>query len=209
MICSAAHPPRVSVVIPVRNDPGNLRLCLEALRRSTLTDIEILVIDDASTDGTPGVAASMGARVHRLPRCGGPAIARNRGAELADGGIVLFLDADVCVHPDTIETFLKTFDDQPDVAAVFGSYDTTPGSPALIAQYKNLFHHFVHQNAAAEAGTFWSGCGAVRREIFLAMGGFDHKRYDRPCIEDIDLGMRLKRAGHRIVLNKAMQATHL
>jgi len=209
MSCSADHSPRVSVVIPVRNDPGNLRLCLEALQRSTVKDIEVLVIDDASTDNTPDVARSMGARVYRLPRCGGPAIARNRGAELARGGIVFFVDADVCVHPDTIETFLRTFDGNPDVAAVFGSYDTTPGSPGLIAQYKNLFHHFIHQRSSTDAGTFWSGCGAVRREIFLAMDGFDHERYERPCIEDIDLGMRLKRAGHRIVLNKAMQATHL
>src|SRR5690606_33390465 len=139
----------------------------------------------------------------------GPARARNRGAELAKGDIVFFLDADVRVHPDTIESFLQTFAAQPDVAAVFGSYDTHPGSPALIAQYKNLFHHFVHQNASEDAGTFWSGCGAVRREIFLAMNGFDAGRYERPCIEDIDLGMRLCRAGHRIVLNKAMQGSHL
>src|SRR5439155_19309366 len=57
--------------------------------------------------------------------------------------------------------------------------------------------------------TFWSGCGAVRRRVFFDVGTFDAKRYSRPSIEDIDLGARLRAAGHRIFLNKAMQATHL
>lgn len=205
----AESAPRVSVVVPVRNDPDNLRICLTALQSSTIRDFEVLVIDDGSTDNTASVAQQLGATVHSQPSSGGPARARNRGAELARGEIVFFVDADVRIHPDTIEQFLRTFDDQPDVAAVFGSYDTDPGSPALIAQYKNLFHHFVHQQSSEEAGTFWSGCGAVRREMFRRLGGFDAGRYERPCIEDIDLGMRLRRAGHRIVLNKAMQGSHL
>lgn len=200
--------PRVSVVVPVRNDPDNLRICLTALQSSTIRDFEVLVIDDGSTDNTASVAEQLGATVRRQPTSGGPARARNRGAELARGEIVLFVDADVCIHADTIEQCLRTFDDQPNVAAVFGSYDTNPGSPALIAQYKNLFHHFVHQQSSEEAGTFWSGCGAVRREIFRRLGGFDAGRYERPCIEDIDFGMRLRHAGHRIVLNKAMQGSH-
>ncbi len=60
-----------------------------------------------------------------------------------------------------------------------------------------------------EAATFWSGCGAIRRTVFQAAGGFDAVRYPRPCIEDIELGYRLRAAGHRILLNKHIQVKHL
>ena len=68
----------------------------------------------------------------------------------------------------------------------------------FVSQYKNLFHHFVHQDASGTATSFWAGCGAIRRDIFLRLGGFN-TAYKRPSIEDIELGYRLTRAGHRIV----------
>src|SRR5262249_2354304 len=57
--------------------------------------------------------------------------------------------------------------------------------------------------------TFWAGCGAIRRELFLAAGGFAASSYARPSIEDIELGVRLTRAGRRVVLRPEIQATHL
>ena len=54
--------------------------------------------------------------------------------------------------------------EEPGIAAVFGSYDDEPGAPNLVSQYRNLLHHFVHQTGRTEASTFWTGCGAVRRD---------------------------------------------
>ena len=198
----------ISVVVPVRNDPGHLRSCLESLAASPGADHEVIVVDDASTDGTADVAASLGARVVRLERRSGPAAARNRGAEAARGEHLFFVDADVCVHPETIGRVTSAFAADPGIDALFGSYDLRPGAANFLSQYKNLFHHFVHQQGSAEASTFWSGCGAIKRSVFLEMGGFD-ARYGRPCIEDIELGARLRRAGRRIALRKDIQATHL
>jgi glycosyltransferase involved in cell wall biosynthesis len=198
----------ISVVVPVRNDPGHLRSCLEGLRASRGADDETIVVDDASTDDSPAVAASLGARVLRLPRRSGPAAARNRGAEAARGEHLLFVDADVVVHPETVGQVAAAFAADPTLDALFGSYDRRPGESNFLSQYKNLFHHFVHQQGSAEASTFWSGCGAIKRSVFLEMGGFD-TRYGRPCIEDIELGVRLRRAGRRIALRKEIQAQHL
>ncbi|HEU4370168.1 MAG TPA: glycosyl transferase, partial [Methylomirabilota bacterium] len=97
----------------------------------------------------------------------------------------------------------------PDVAAVFGSYDAMPRAPGLVSQYRNLLHHFVHQHGDSAASTFWAGCGAVRRDVFATLGGFDARRFPRPSIEDIELGYRLRAAGHRILLDKELQGTHL
>jgi hypothetical protein len=200
--------PVLSVVVPVRNDPERLRRCLGGLAASTLRDHEVIVVDDASTDHTAEVAAGLGASVVRQAQRTGPALARNRGVAEARGEYVMFVDADVCVHPDTLARVLAGFEEDPRTDALFGSYDLTPGAPNFLSQYKNLFHHYVHQRAAEVASTFWSGCGAIRRTVFLEAGGFSAD-YRRPAIEDIELGARLVRAGRRIVVRKDVQATHL
>jgi GT2 family glycosyltransferase len=91
---------------------------------------------------------------------------------------------------------------------MIGSYDDEPFESNFLSQYKNLLHHFVHQTSNIRASTFWGACGAIRRDVFLKIGGFD-KKYRRPSIEDIDLGYRLKKAGYRIYLLKQIQVKHL
>lgn len=199
---------RLSVIIPVYNARAFLDRCLGALQRSTFTDYECIVVDDASTDDTRAIAANHGVRVIALGENGGPARARNHAARQAHGEIVVFIDADVCVHPDTLARIDAHFREAPAADAVMGSYDDTPADPSFVSQYKNLFHHYVHQQSRTNAWTFWAGCGAVRREVFLRFGGFDES-YRRPCIEDIELGFRLHAAGHRIDLDPTIQVTHL
>ena len=112
------------------------------------------------------------------------------------------------MHPETLQELNDTFVREPDLDAVFGSYDSQPSAANVLSQYKNLFHHFVHQDSHERATTFWSGCGAIRRSVFLKLGGLSGS-YKRPSIEDIELGIRLHNAGHRIKLNKRIQVTHL
>ena len=69
-------------------------------------------------------------------------------------------------------------------------------------------HHYVHQHAQREAFTFWAGCGAIRRQVFEQIGGFD-EHYAHPSIEDIELGARLRDAGLRVWLCRDVQVTHL
>lgn len=198
----------ISVVVPVHNDAAHLRACLEALRASTHRQHEVLVVDDGSTDATPEVAREYGVRLLQQDLRAGPAAARNRGAMAAHGEHLMFVDADVCVHADTLARVAAAFAADAGIDALFGSYDRAPREPNLLSQYKNLLHHFVHQQGAPEASTFWSGCGAIKRAVFLELGGFD-AGYERPSIEDIELGVRLRQAGRRVVLRKDVQATHL
>ena len=137
----------------------------------------------------------------------GPAAARNNGAARAVGEILVFFDADTMPHPDVLARISGQFDELPDTAAIFGSYDVTPTAPHLVSQYRNLHHHFVHQDGSENASTFWAGCGAIRREIFQAIGGFNTE-YARPCIEDVELGCRLVKEGYTIRLDRQMFVTH-
>jgi glycosyltransferase involved in cell wall biosynthesis len=200
--------PNLSVVIPAFDAEQHLTRCLEALRGCAGDAFEIVVVDDGSTDGTKSVAAALGARVLSTEGRMGPAFARNLGAREATGEVLLFLDADVCVHTDTIERIRRSFAKDPRLDAVIGSYDAEPRSPDFISQYRNLMHSFVHQTGAEQASTFWSGCGAIRREVFLEHSGFS-EAYERPAIEDIELGYRLIRAHRKIMLDHELLVTHL
>ena len=199
----------VSVVIPVYNGGDDLDRCLGAVMGSEYPLEEVIVVDDASTRPTTAeIARRHGATVLRMEQQGGPGRARNRGAEHARGDVLVFTDADVVLHHDAIRRAIGVLGSDPDVAAVFGSYDDRPAHPSFLSRYRNLYHHWNHQAGNEEASTFWTGCGAIRRSVFLEMGGFSSE-FERPSIEDIELGYRLRESGHRVRLLKDMQGTHL
>ncbi len=201
-----SNQPLVSIVVPVYNGGDNFRKCLDSLSHWA-DSAEVIVVSDGESDGSWQLAQSYGAKVIRLPVSKGPANARNVGARAALSDVILFIDADVEIHAETVERVYRTFEDS-SVAALIGSYDDAPGALNFLSQYKNLFHHYTHQQGREEASTFWGACGAVRKEIFLKVGEFDAS-YRRPCIEDIELGYRLRQAGYRIRLCKDIHVKHL
>jgi glycosyltransferase involved in cell wall biosynthesis len=198
----------LSVIIPVYNGGENFRRSLLSLAEANPPPGEIIVVGDGDTDGSWRVAEEFGVNVLRIPNRQGSARARNLGAQAAQGDILFFLDADVVIYPDAIRRVETAFSNDPQLTALFGSYDDEPGENNFLSQYKNLFHHYIHQISREDASTFWSGCGAIRRKVFLKLGGFDES-YRHPSIEDIELGYRLKQSGHRIRLLKMLQVKHL
>lgn len=179
---------RLSLVVPATDDPPTLERCLEAVRAAAQPPDEVVVV--------------------RLPPHSGPARARNNGAARATGQVIAFVDADVLVHPDAFARIRAAFAGDPGLVAVFGSYDDRVATSGVVAGFRNLLHHTVHQRSAGEAATFWAGLGAVRADALAAVGGFDAERYPRPSIEDIELGGRLAAKG-RIVLDPDLRGTHL
>ncbi|WP_373534178.1 glycosyltransferase family 2 protein [Microcoleus sp.] len=200
--------PTVSVIIPVHNGGSYFRTCLSKLAQAVPRPIEIIVVADGESDGSWRLAKEFGAKLIRIPECGGPARARNLGAQAAKGDILFFVDADVAVCPEAVGYAISVFKNNPDLTAFIGSYDDAPGDPDFLSQYRNLLHHYVHQTGNEEASTFWGACGVIRREIFLQMGGFN-ENYRQASIEDIEFGYRLKQAGHQIRLCKTLQVKHL
>lgn len=208
----ASESPDLSVIVPAHRAAEELHDSLSALLTSDLPRErwELVVVNDGADTETLAVARRYADEVIALkgkPR--GPGYARNRGAEVARGEVLVFVDADVRVHGDTLERFLEVLEEEPDVAAVFGAYDDRPPGPGFVSAYRNLLHHLNHVRNPGEAETFWAGCGAVRRDVFEQVGCYDEWHFSRPQIEDIELGRRIRRAGHRILLRPDIRATHL
>jgi GT2 family glycosyltransferase len=204
--------PFISIIVPAYQGAEVLPRSLSALAESDLPRDrwELIVVDDGSTDQTATLAAEYADIVLRIPgKPHGPAYARNRGVEVSRGDLLIFVDADVAVHPETVSRFARVFMESPSLGAAFGSYDRRPTGAGIVSQYRNLLHHYVHQKGGGEAETFWAGCGAVRRDLFISVGMFDEWSYTRPQIEDIELGRRIRRRGARVVLHPEIQATHL
>ena len=198
----------ISIVIPVYNGAACLDACLQAIRRLRPAPLECIVVDDGSTDNSASIARQACVTVVSLPDRQGPATARNLGARAALGEILLFLDADVLVSPDALNRVAARFAVFPKCDAVIGSYDSYPASPDLISQYRNLLHCYTHQSGKERTCLFWTGCGAIRTSVFRSLGGFEETRRG-PSMEDVELGMRVRRAGGEIWLDKQLQVKHL
>ena len=201
--------PLLSVIVRRAAGPAVLPQSLAALAASDPPRAcwELIVVDDASNDSTAELAAAYADLVVRLAGAPhGPAYARNRGVEVARGDVVAFIDADVVVHPDTLRRFAWQFANDSNSVPSSGPMMPAPPSPGLVSQYRNLLHHYHHQENPGEAETFWAGCGAVRTTVFRDAGMFDEWHYRRPSIEDIELGHRIRRLDRRILLAPRFRA---
>ncbi|MEX2449191.1 MAG: glycosyltransferase [Solirubrobacterales bacterium] len=181
--------PTLAAIVPASDGPPTLERCLAALAAGERRPDELIA--------------------QREPGGAGPAAARNAGAARSEASVLVFVDSDVEVHADALARIEARFAADPGLAAVFGAYDDEPAAPGLASRFRNLLHHHVHVTSPGEADTFWAGLGAVRRDEFEALGGFDAERFRQPSVEDIELGMRLRERGARIVLDPAIRGRHL
>lgn len=198
---------QATIIIPFHCQLVHLQESLPAVRRS-MPGSEVLIAADGAVEDCRPLAAEYGARVIEVPGPAGPATARNRAAREATGDMLVFVDADVVVAPDTLPGMCALLERQPQVAGVFGAYDLSPRETNFMSQYKNLSHAYVHEIGNPNASTFWAGLGAVRTSAFRAVGGFD-ERFHRPSVEDIELGYRLVQAGYTLRLAPEFRAQHL
>lgn len=202
--------PLFSILIPVRDDLVNLKECLRSLSRESHLDlIEVRICDDGSsppleTDSLPAFKSPI--HLSRIPP-GGPAQARNCLAGQARGNYLFFVDADTEFSGNTLKAALRIVESHPGLDAFIGSYDDQPRARTVVSMYKNLSHHWIHHASAGRTSTFWTGCGVIKKKVFLEFDGFN-EHYLKPSIEDIELGMRLAAAGREIRIFPQMQVKH-
>lgn len=203
-----ASPDDISLIITAHRSGQMLNACLANVAKIQPPPREVIVTIDGADSAVIDAANSHGFRSISNSGAPGVSASRNAGARAATGNILAFADSDVLPLQNHIARLAQSFGDHPETSAVIGSYDDQPAATGLVSRYRNLLHHYTHQQGSPDARTFWAGCGAVRRTAFEEVGGFD-ENYRLPSVEDIELGYRLRRAGHRIRLVPDWQVKHL
>jgi GT2 family glycosyltransferase len=201
----------ISVIMPTMFWSGTFERCARrvlSLIDSTAANTEVVFAFDGAAPPPPAWLDRPGVRIVKTGVRSGPAIARNLAAESAQGEILFFVDADVELAIDAIDRVHAAFTADQDLVGLFGTYDDEPAADGVTSYFRNLLHHHTHVSHPGKAGTFWSGCGAMRKTAFLDLGGFDEK-YAYPSVEDIELGMRAAANGGRILLTPDVRCKHL
>ncbi|HZN17477.1 MAG TPA: glycosyltransferase family 2 protein [Micromonosporaceae bacterium] len=183
---------RVSVVIPLYNDGRTIELCLASVLAQTYQPLEVIVVDDASTDDSAAKAARYPCTLVRAEVNGGPGAARNLGVSHAKGDIIFFLDADMTMHPDAVANAVRLLSTTDGYGAVFGVVDSEPLLPeGPVGQYRILQYHYWRASAEGRVSGGFYALGAVTREAFDRAGWFN------PALrqtEEIDHAERLSQA---------------
>lgn len=192
----------VSVVIPVRNDAVHLERCLLALARQTVPPVEVVVVDNASTDHSASVARAHGARVVEEPMVGIPAAAAT-GYDAAVGAVIARLDADSIPPPDWVERVQDALDRRPEAVAVtgVGVFGDAPTGLRRVLAALYLGSYYLLGAAAAGHHVLWGSSMAIRRQAWVDASSRVHR--DPELHDDMDLALVLG-PGARIVLTPSL-----
>lgn len=197
----------VSVIIPTYNSEDTIAECISAVLAEATDGVEVLVVDDGSTDATREIVTGMDCRLITLERNSGPAEARNTGADQARGDILFFIDSDVILAKGALSLIDRHYRQEPDEAAAVGMYAKKPANEGLFHHYMALWRYFTWTHPTPRSFSFFiASCGTIRREVFVEMGGFD-TAYRGAEVEDYEFGHRLA-ARHSITLLPDLQGAH-
>jgi glycosyltransferase involved in cell wall biosynthesis len=189
-----------SIIVPALNEERRIRRCLESIRaQRTTRSYEVIVSDSGSSDRTVEIARGYADKVHV---CGerGTARARNEGARLAAGDVLVFIDSDTEVMPDYLETIGHAFED-PDLLACSCAFRFGKQSPRLLfAEYVTNTYYVTRSILRGTTLPGFNVC--IRREVFEKIGGF------RLChLEDLDMSIKLRKMGRTRYLPRRIAIT--
>lgn len=197
---------KVSVIIPVYNASEHIKTCLSSILKQTAKDFEVILVDDHSTDDTIQKVEKYPFKIiENEGERGGPARARNYGAKNASGNILVFVDADIVLKPDSIEKITSLIS-EPGVDVISGIYTEDTPQSNFFSQLQNLILRYRFLKQAGFITFTNSAFCAIKRDAFEAVGGYNEKM---PYYEDIEIGHRLAKKGYRCKLEPSLQVTHL
>jgi glycosyltransferase involved in cell wall biosynthesis len=205
--------PRVSVIIPVYLGALTMPPVMEALYQSTFKDFEVVIINDCSPDNTLEILESTADKYpYRLVDFEdnqGVSKARNAGAREARGEILLFIDADCIVQPDTIELCVSRLDEG-DCISVGGAYTKRPWDTDFFSIFQSLYIHHT-ETKVEEPDYIATHCMAIRKETFEEFGGFvvDYFIGHQASVEDVELSHRLIDAGYKLCRPREILVKHM
>jgi hypothetical protein len=189
---SAEVPVLVSVVIPCHNSAKTIELCVQSALAQTYPRVEVIVVDDASTDATPELVAALDCVLIRLTDNVGAGIARNHGIAASRGEVLFFLDSDVALAPDAVANAMEILRRNPDYGAVWGVYGDRPLiDDGVVERVQVLYGHYRATRKLGPARTGHLASGAVPRRVIDELGAFDERLLGQYSNEDHEFSLRI------------------
>ncbi|MEE6262366.1 glycosyltransferase family 2 protein [Plantactinospora sonchi] len=197
--------PLVSVIVPNYNYAESLDLCLRSILDQTYPNLEILLVDDCSTDQSVAVAEALGVRVVSTGVNGGCGRARNIGAAQSAGELLCYVDSDLVLAPDAVANAVELLVGDARIGAVCGIEDPEPLlHDTAVARYRGLQYHYWSISAEGDVSFLFPAVCLIRRTVFEEIGPFN------PALrhtEEVDYGYRLTRR-YRLLLTSRVRGRH-
>lgn len=200
-------PPQLSIVIPVGNHSPKVGKVLQALAANDTSLFEVILVGDRVQDDSLQPAAQYPfCRVINDAAVVGVSAARNRGAREAQAPIIAFIDSDIIVKPDTVAHILEHMS-RDGVDGMVGLLSPQIPYPNFPSHFKNLWMRWTYDRLPDTVSLFYTSLAVIKKSYFEKTGGFD-EHYQKPSIEDTDLGGRLTHAGAVIRMAKDLEVVH-
>ena len=195
----------ISVVIPNYNSSKTIGKCLTAALSSKYDCFEVIVVDDASSDGSVDIISKFPCRLITLEKHAGASKARNTGAKESSGEIIFFIDADCIMAEDTLSIVHKAVTAQKDTV-IGGSYTPMPYDSNFFSIFQSVFINYSELKRK-EPDYIATHSMAIEKSIFEKNGGFPEKFL--PIIEDVEFSHRLRRSGYRLLMVPDILVRHI
>jgi len=197
----------VSVIIPVFNDPINLKKCLAAIFETDHRDFEVIVVDDGSDQQLEPIVKQFPCMYLRIPSNMGQAYCRNFGVKHCQGEVLLFTDSDCVVMNNWVKEFLRVLEEAhqkaQEIVAVCGRHVGPKGFMAMT--HVHTGYAYVLSGLRRELEYLNTSCVAVYKDAFLKVGGFSENMRNG---EDPDLALKLIGNGQRVIFDPAIWIFH-
>jgi len=199
--------PYLSIIIPTYNSAKTLPVLLDSIFASNLTDFEIILVDDGSTDETKGVIKDYNLRYFYIENSG-PAWARHLGSKKARGDAFVYFDSDVVLFPDTLERIKNAFTNE-EIKAVSGIWNRKQITKDFFPRYKAIrdWSYWLKEDCGKFSYLFNTRVAAIRKEAYWETGGFIREEKGRNALEDINFAFRLAEK-HQIHFDPKIRVKH-
>lgn len=197
---------KLSVIIPARNAESTLERCLQSVFASLIRPDEVLVVDDGSSDATSAIAARFPCRILKTQIGKGPMQPRFAGAREALYPFLVFVDADVCVQPDTFSKILGHFQN-PVICAVTGILSASSRDENFFSAFKNEYMHYIFSKQPRQNAFLYGSLWAIRRDDLIFFDPISEPFGS--LVSDSEMGLRLSKQGRTLILDHTLEVQHL
>ncbi|MEW6407088.1 MAG: glycosyltransferase [Patescibacteria group bacterium] len=196
---------QISIITPMYNASSYIESYFLGVSCQTIKDFEVILVDDCSTDDTILKAKKYPFKIIEIKERQAPAKVRNYGAKNSSCDVLIFVDADIVLEPDSIEKIIESIS-EPGVDAVSGIYSKNIPRANFFSELQNLIPIYRLLKVPKYTNFINSAFCAIRRNVFEDVGGYDEKM---SYYEDIDFGHRLIEKGYKIKFDPNLRVTHL